>query len=151
LKNTLRTRGNAVLTPHPGEAAVLLGTDTAAIQADRIHNALRIAAEYHAVTVLKGCGSIIATPDDHWFVNGSGNPGLSSAGMGDVLAGVIGALMAQRLNAEQAALAAVYVHGAAADQLVRDGAGPAGLTAFEVAEEIRQQLNVEQQKHDQPT
>lgn len=141
LKDTLRTRGNAVLTPHPGEAAMLLGTDTATIQADRIHSAQSIAAEYNAVTVLKGCGSIIATPDGRWFINGSGNPGLSSAGMGDVLAGLIGALVAQGLNPEESALAGVYLHGAAADQLVLDGTGQAGLTASEVAEEIRQQIN----------
>lgn len=145
LKNTLRTRGNAIFTPHPGEAAVLLGTDAVTIQADRIRSAQNIASEYNAVTVLKGCGSIIATPDGRWFINASGNPGLSSAGMGDVLAGVIGALIAQGLNAEQAALAAVHLHGKAADALVKNGFGPAGLTASEVAEEIRQQLNAEQQ------
>lgn len=145
LKNSLRTRGNAVLTPHPGEAAVLLGTDTATIQADRIHSAQTIAKEFNAVTVLKGCGSVIATPDGRWFINASGNPGLSSAGMGDVLAGAIGALIAQGMSVDKAALAAVYLHGAAADQLVRDGIGPAGLTASELAEEIRQQINLVKQ------
>lgn len=141
LKKNLRARGNAVLTPHPGEAATLLGTDTATLQADRIRSAQNIAAEYNAVTVLKGCGSVIATPDGRWFINGSGNPGLASAGMGDVLAGLIGALMAQGLSPEQSALAGVYLHGVAADQLVRDGAGPVGLTASEVAKKIRQQIN----------
>ncbi|MCE9633304.1 MAG: NAD(P)H-hydrate dehydratase [Methylophilales bacterium] len=142
IASTLKQRGNAVLTPHPGEAAALLHCDTTTIQADRIQSALNIAARYNAVTVLKGAGSIIATPGSltnraRWFINHSGNPGLAAAGMGDVLAGIVGALLAQGLNTEQAALSGVYLHGLAADRL----GIKVGLTASEVALEVRNILN----------
>jgi hydroxyethylthiazole kinase-like uncharacterized protein yjeF len=133
----LQKRGNAILTPHPLEAAALLQCDTTTIQADRIQAALNIAKRYNAVTVLKGAGSIIATPDSRWFINASGNPGLAAAGMGDVLAGIIGALLGQGLNPEQAALSGVYLHGLAADRL----GIKVGLTASEVALEVRFLLN----------
>jgi hydroxyethylthiazole kinase-like uncharacterized protein yjeF len=135
-----RTNSN-VITPHPGEAAGMLDCSIAEVQADRIASALNIARIYNAITVLKGCGSIIATPDGRWYVNASGNPGMSSAGMGDVLCGLIASLIGQGLNAEQATLLGVYLHGAAADQLVAEGTGPIGLTASEVAREARSLLN----------
>jgi hydroxyethylthiazole kinase-like uncharacterized protein yjeF len=144
LRDTLKQSSNefrAVLTPHPGEAAVLLDCDTAQIQADRIASALHIADLYQAVVVLKGAGSIIALPDGRWFVNASGNPGLSAAGMGDVLAGIIAALIAQGMSIEQATTLGVYLHGKAADELVADGIGPAGLKASEIALEVRNLLN----------
>lgn len=144
LIKSLHQHGRAVLTPHPGEAAALLQCEVADIQADRITAAKKIAARYQTVTVLKGSGSIIATPDGRWFINSSGNPGLATAGMGDVLAGVIGALIAQGLNTEQATLLGVYLHGQAADTLVAEGIGPTGLTASELIMAIRQQLNNEQ-------
>jgi hydroxyethylthiazole kinase-like uncharacterized protein yjeF len=134
-------RGNAVLTPHPGEAAVLLGCDNAQIQTDRVASALSIASRYHAVVVLKGAGSIVATPGGHWYINASGNPGLSAAGMGDVLTGIIAALIVQGLSIEQATVLAVYLHGKAADDLVADGIGPVGLKASEIALEVRSLLN----------
>ncbi len=82
----LCARGTAtVLTPHPAEAARLLGTDTASVQADRLRAALELARRYRALVVLKGCGSIVAMPDERWFINGSGHSGMASAGMGDVL------------------------------------------------------------------
>lgn len=144
LRDVLKHRSNeirAVLTPHPGEAAALLDCDTALIQADRIASALRIADLYQAVVVLKGAGSIVATPGGNWFVNSSGNPGLSAAGMGDVLAGIIAAFIAQGLNPEQAVLLGVYLHGKAADEMVADGIGPVGLKASEIALEVRNLLN----------
>lgn len=143
LKVSLQSRsaGTTVITPHPGEAASLLNCSTADIQRDRVGAALRIAREYHTITVLKGCGSIIATPGGDWFINASGNPGLSSAGMGDVLAGILGSLIAQSMECLDATLLAVYLHGAAADSLVADGFGPVGLTASEVALEARNLLN----------
>ncbi|MCX7627852.1 MAG: NAD(P)H-hydrate dehydratase, partial [Methylophilaceae bacterium] len=131
----------AVLTPHPGEAAALLACSTAEIQADRVAAATRIARDYRAITVLKGCGSITATPDGRWFVNASGNPGLASAGMGDILCGLIAALIAQGMPLLEATLLGVHLHGAAADALVADGVGPVGLTASEVALEARRLLN----------
>ena len=130
-----------VVTPHPGEAARMLACPVEEVQGDRIGSALKIAGEYGAITLLKGCGSIIAMPDGRWFINHSGNPGLASAGMGDTLAGIIGALIAQGLAAEQAVLLAVFLHGAAADGLVERGSGPVGLSASEVMTEARGLLN----------
>lgn len=141
LASALKQRGNAILTPHPGEAAALLNCDTATVQADRIASAQRIAQQYNAIVVLKGAGSIIATPDGRWYINTSGNPGLSSAGMGDVLTGIIAALIAQGLDAEQSTLLGAYLHGLAADTLVEQGIGPVGLTATEIAEETRNLIN----------
>lgn len=136
-----RRPGSTVITPHPGEAATLLETDTSTIQSDRIGAALRLARDFNAVAVLKGCGSIVALPDGHWFVNASGNPGMAAAGMGDVLAGIVGGLIAQNMDTEIATLLGVYLHGTAADALVTQGIGPIGLTASEVALEARRLLN----------
>ncbi|HHW63531.1 MAG TPA: NAD(P)H-hydrate dehydratase [Rhodocyclaceae bacterium] len=142
LKQTLATRtAPTVLTPHPAEAARMLGTDTASVQADRLHAALEIAACYKALVVLKGCGSIIATPDGRWFINGTGHPGMASAGMGDVLTGLIVGLLAQGWPAESALIAGVHLHGAAADRLAREGIGPIGLTASETIDAARGVFN----------
>jgi NAD(P)H-hydrate repair Nnr-like enzyme with NAD(P)H-hydrate dehydratase domain len=83
-----------VLTPHPAEAARLLGCTTADVQADRIAAACRLAGP-EAWVVLKGCGSIVASPDGHWWINTSGNPAMATAGMGDVLSGILAALLAR--------------------------------------------------------
>lgn len=134
----------SILTPHPAEAGRLLGITTAEVQADRLAAALRLAKALNNAVVLKGCGSICAWPDGHWAINRSGNPGMASAGMGDVLSGLIVALLAQGVPERHALTAAVYLHGAAADQLVATGCGPAGLTASEVADAARQLLNAAQ-------
>jgi NAD(P)H-hydrate repair Nnr-like enzyme with NAD(P)H-hydrate dehydratase domain len=91
--------------------------------------------------VLKGAGSVCAFPDGRWAINATGNPGLASGGSGDVLAGMIGALLCQGLAAAQALQLAVCLHGAAADALVARGAGPVGLTASELLPEVRRLLN----------
>ena len=130
-----------VITPHPLEAARLLGSDIAAVQDDRRRAALALAGKLKAHTVLKGCGSVIATPDGQWFINTSGNPGMASAGMGDVLSGLAISLLAQGWQAWAALLCAVHLHGAAADQLVGAGIGPAGLTAGETIDAARQRFN----------
>ncbi|MDZ4099331.1 MAG: NAD(P)H-hydrate dehydratase [Methylophilaceae bacterium] len=130
-----------IVTPHPGEAARMMSSTVQEVQTDRIASALEIAKKYNAVTVLKGCGTIIAMPSGDWYINHSGNPGLASAGMGDALAGIIAALVAQKISPEQAALLGVYIHGAAADALVEHGIGPIGLTASEVMMEVRRMLN----------
>ncbi|MDR0701547.1 MAG: NAD(P)H-hydrate dehydratase [Azoarcus sp.] len=134
-------RSATLLTPHPAEAGRLLGVTTAEIQADRIVAALELARAYHAHVVLKGCGSLIATPDGRWFINTTGHPGMASAGMGDVLSGLILSLLAQGWPAETALLAAVHLHGAAADRLAAAGAGPVGLTAGEVIPAARSLFN----------
>jgi ADP-dependent NAD(P)H-hydrate dehydratase / NAD(P)H-hydrate epimerase len=136
-----RRTADTVLTPHPAEAGRLLKRKTADIQADRIEAARRLASDFNAHAVLKGNGSIIAGRDGHWFVNRSGNPGLASAGTGDVLAGIIGALLGQRCTGEAAAVLGVHLHGAAADQCVAEGRGPVGLTAGELIEPARRLWN----------
>ena len=130
-----------LLTPHPGEAAALLGTDIPAIESNRIQAVREIAAKYHATVVLKGCGSIIATPDGRWWLNTTGNPGMATAGMGDVLTGITTALLAQGMAPEQALCAAVWLHGAAGDVCVENEEGPLGLTASEVILAARTLLN----------
>lgn len=130
-----------VLTPHPLEAARLLGVTTAIIQADRLENARELAQRLNAVVVLKGAGSVIARPDGDVAINTSGNPGLATGGSGDVLAGLGGALLAQGWPAWEAALGAVWMHGAAADRLVADGVGQIGLTAGELPPAIRAEYN----------
>jgi hydroxyethylthiazole kinase-like uncharacterized protein yjeF len=142
LHAVLKTRQHAsIITPHPGEAAALLACTGAEIQLDRVNSALRLAQELNVITVLKGAGTVIAEPSGHWYINSTGNPGLSSAGTGDVLAGILGSLIAQGLEASHAAKLAVHLHGAAADALVARGIGPVGLTASEVALEVRQLIN----------
>lgn len=142
LQDQLKTRKAAsILTPHPTEAGRLLGCSNHEIQQDRIGSAQVLASRLNSLLVLKGAGTVCAFPDETWHINPSGNPGLSSAGMGDILCGMIGALLAQRLSAEKATLLAVYLHGLAADELVKNGTGPIGLTASEVAVMARSLLN----------
>jgi hydroxyethylthiazole kinase-like uncharacterized protein yjeF len=136
-----RRTADTVLTPHPAEAARLLDTSVAEVQANRIAAAQRIARTFNAHVVLKGNGSVLAARDGHWFINASGNPGMASAGMGDVLAGILGALLAQRYSGETSLVLGVHLHGAAADTLVRSGTGPAGLTAGELIEPARRLWN----------
>ncbi|MGU7773181.1 NAD(P)H-hydrate dehydratase [Burkholderia sp. MR1-5-21] len=135
-------QGNAcILTPHPLEAARLLGCDTATVQRDRLAAAHALAARFASVVVLKGAGTVIAAPDGRLTVNPTGNAALATGGTGDVLGGLIGALLAQRVPQYEAALAGVYLHGLAADTLVADGTGPAGLTAGELAPMVRTLIN----------
>jgi len=128
-------------TPHPAEAARLLGCTTADVQADRVRAATRLASMLDAQVVLKGVGSIVARPDGTFDINASGNPALSTAGSGDVLAGMLGALLAQGIDAAAAIRIGVCLHGAAADLLVARGVGPLGVTASEVIDAARSLLN----------
>ncbi len=148
LQQTVGKRAAAtLLTPHPAEAGRLLACDTAAVQADRVAAATNLAARFRSFVVLKGAGSICALPDGKWFINTSGNPGMASAGMGDVLTGGIAALLAQGADAKHALLAGVHLHGAAADTLVAAGTGLIGITASEVIVAARTLLNSQQIKH----
>jgi len=130
-----------LLTPHPGEAGRLLGISTAEVQANRPGSARRLTERYGAHVVLKGAGSLVCSPSGGLLQNPSGNPGMAAPGMGDVLAGMIGALSAQGLDLARAACLGVYLHGAAGDQAVAEGCGPIGLTASEVALRARARLN----------
>lgn len=132
----------AVLTPHPLEAARLLGMTAAVIQADRLEAAREMALRTRATVILKGSGSVIARADGAILVNPTGNAGLATAGSGDVLAGICGALLAQGWPAWEAAAGAVWIHGAAADLLVAHGVGPIGLTAGELPAAARAVLNL---------
>jgi ADP-dependent NAD(P)H-hydrate dehydratase / NAD(P)H-hydrate epimerase len=147
LQARLPKRGAAsVLTPHPAEAARLLGCATAAVQADRIKAALELAQRYQAIIVLKGNGSVIASPDGAWLINTSGNPGMASGGMGDALTGMIASLLAQGADARDATAAAVWLHGAAADRLAARGRGPIGITASDVIDAARRIANAAQRQ-----
>ncbi|MGF6569281.1 hydroxyethylthiazole kinase-like uncharacterized protein yjeF [Paraburkholderia sp. GAS333] len=130
-----------ILTPHPLEAARLLGSDAAAVQRDRPGAARALAARFASVVVLKGTGTIVAAPDGRLAINPTGNAALATGGTGDVLGGIIGALLAQHLPRYEAALAGVFLHGLAADTLTAQGHGPAGLTAGELAPMVRTLLN----------
>lgn len=126
-----------VITPHPQEAARLLHTRVAEIQADRAAAVLALSTRYHCWAVLKGHRSLIASPDGELWCNHSGNRGLATAGSGDVLSGIIGSLLAQRLPVQEAVCGGVWLHGAAADECVAAGIGPAGLTAHEIIDYVR--------------
>jgi hydroxyethylthiazole kinase-like uncharacterized protein yjeF len=130
-----------VITPHVGEAARLLDTSSEHIQQNRTESALKLTNSLQVTCVLKGAGTVCAHHDGSCFINTTGNVGLASGGTGDVLSGIIGSLMAQGLSGLEAAKLGVYVHGAAADALVKRGMGPIGLTASEVALEARNVLN----------
>jgi ADP-dependent NAD(P)H-hydrate dehydratase len=133
--------GPLILTPHPAEAARLLGCTPREIQANREHAARALATRFMAWVVLKGAGSLVCEPGGRGWINPSGNPGLATAGTGDVLAGLLGSLLAQDVPIEQAVPGAVWLHGAAADRLVAAGIGPIGLTAGELADAIRELRN----------
>jgi hydroxyethylthiazole kinase-like uncharacterized protein yjeF len=131
-----------VLTPHPLEAARLLGVTASVVQAGRLEAARELALRLGAAVILKGSGTIIADGrEDLLTINDTGNPGLATAGTGDVLAGLCGALLVQGWPAREAALGAVWMHGAAADAMVDDGIGPIGMTAGELPFAIRAVLN----------
>jgi hydroxyethylthiazole kinase-like uncharacterized protein yjeF len=129
--------GPRIFTPHPGEMARLLDTSINAVQADRLKAAQWLHNEADAkkwpamITVLKGAGTVVAATDGAWAINATGNPGMATGGMGDVLAGLIGSLLAQGYSPWDAACLGVCLHGLAADQLAVER--PLGYTASEVA------------------
>lgn len=131
-------RSNWVLTPHPGEAARLLGSTAAAVQADRLAAVAGLQAGYGGVAVLKGAGSLIADGAKVRLCT-AGNPGMASGGMGDVLTGVIAALAAQGLPLAEAAAAGVLLHALAGDAAA--GAGERGLLASDLLPELRRLVN----------
>lgn len=134
-----RHAGHWVLTPHPGEAGRLLGQSGAQVQADRLTAVRRLQAQYGGVVVLKGAGTLVSTDAENSLCM-AGNPGMSSAGMGDVLTGVIAALLAQGLPAASAAQLGVCLHSTAADQSAR-AAGQRGMLAGDLFGSLRRLLN----------
>ena len=150
LQARLAARGApSVLTPHPLEAARMLGMTVSVVQADRLACARELALRMNAIVILKGSGSVIAGPGGDVLINPTGNAGLATAGSGDVLAGICGALLAQDWPGWEAAAAATWLHGAAADALVDDGVGPIGLTAGELPAAVRTILNAQVQAQTQ--
>lgn len=132
---------NTIITPHPLEAARLLGVSALEVQCDRITSANNLVAALNACVILKGAGTIIAAANEATFINSTGNPGLATAGTGDVLAGICAALLAQGAEQNDAARLAVWLHGLAADTLKKQGIGPTGMTASELIPAIRACLN----------
>jgi hydroxyethylthiazole kinase-like uncharacterized protein yjeF len=118
-----------ILTPHPLEAARLLGTEASRVQGDRIGHACELARRFRSIVVLKGAGSVIAGHDGRFAINPTGSAALATAGTGDVLAGMIGALLGQCTEVPQAVYAGVWLHGAAADDFGAD----IGLVATDLA------------------
>ncbi len=134
-------KADIILTPHPGEMARLLACTPNAIQENRLDAAKQFAADHDVFVVLKGARTLIAGPDGHTFVNPTGNPGMASGGMGDVLTGMVAGYLAQGYPPAVAARLAVYVHGRAADQAA-ESKGPYGYIASEVATAIPQAVRV---------
>ncbi len=143
-EDAISSHGNWILTPHPGEAARLLSGTSACttnqIGQNRFDSVQRLQQQYAATVVLKGAGTLIAGPDGNIWVSGTGNPGMGTGGMGDVLSGVIGGLLAQGLTPTQAAAAGAWIHGKAADTAV-DQAGERGLLATDLMPALRQWVN----------
>lgn len=136
-RNLARGCENLILTPHPAEAARLLGTTVAQVQADRTVAVRKIGAIFGATVVLKGHKTLVAAPDTEIYVNHSGNAGLATAGSGDVLGGIVGSLLAQGLKPFEAACAGVWLHGAAADVMMESAGIKTGLLAGEIAPAAR--------------
>jgi len=130
-----KAKAFVVMTPHPGEMARLLGVTTDEVQKDRIGAASDFAKKYEVTVVLKGAGTVIATPHGEVFINTTGNPGMATGGTGDVLTGMIGSLLAQGYGPTPASCLAVYLHGLAGD-LSAEEKGEAGMIAGDVVEKI---------------
>ena len=132
---TGREGRDVIITPHPGEMARLVGMSTEEVQSSRLDIARNFAAAHHLYVVLKGHRTLIATPDEKVFINPTGNPGMASGGMGDVLTGMVAACLAQLLDAEAACKLAVYLHGMAGD-LADAHAGDMSLVASDLVAHI---------------
>ena len=136
-----KAKAPLILTPHPGEMARLMDSTAGSIQKDRINCAREFAQEFNVHVVLKGARTIIAHPKGNIFINPTGNPGMASGGMGDVLTGIIAGLVAQGYSPESATHVGVYLHGAAADTLAKE-IGPFGYLATEVINAIPGQIKL---------
>lgn len=130
-----------LITPHPGEAGRLLGISTHEIQSNRFEAIQALSQRYYASVVLKGHGSLVLGEDGIPWRNTTGNPGMAAPGMGDVLCGIIAALVAQGFSLDHAAVVGVWLHGTAGDRALTERQGPVGITASEVALAAREILN----------
>ena len=139
LAQSRKSKPGWVLTPHPGEAARLLGTTPAQVQSDRSAAAREISKQYGGICVLKGAGTLIADSDRLWICD-RGNPGMAAGGMGDLLTGVISALRAQGLPAAEAARAGVWIHANSGDDCAEQN-GMIGMMATDLLPYIRSNIN----------
>ena len=130
-----RARGPVVLTPHPGEAARLLGVTPAVINGDRVSAARTLAERTGATVLIKGARSVIASPDGDVYINSTGNPGMSTPGIGDALSGIVGAMLGQKMRPLDALALGVFLHGYAADR-VAARMGRVGYIAGDVIDEL---------------
>jgi NAD(P)H-hydrate epimerase len=135
-----KVKAPIVMTPHPGEMGRLLGSSSGYVQKDRVGCAAGFAVKYKVTLVLKGAGTVIATPDGRIFINSTGNPGMATGGTGDVLTGMIGSLLAQGYTASQAACLGVYLHGLAGDLAAKE-IGEMGMIAGDLIEKIPAAIN----------
>ena len=134
-----------IMTPHPGEMSRLTGKNISQIQEDRISCARDFAREFNVHIVLKGAGTVIAHPDGRVFINPTGNSGMASGGMGDILTGIIAGFVTQGYPAEEAVRTGVYLHGAAGDDLAKN-MGPFGFLASDVLKSIPSQIGIHSEK-----
>ena len=146
LSQLLRERKDpCTITPHPGEAARLLGISAEQVQANRSGAIQRLIDQFQCYVVLKGHHTLVGSPNDAIYTCQAGNPGMATGGMGDVLTGLIASLAAQgichHLNLWEATCRGVELHARAADQLVQSGIGPNGMTALELAKAVRRLIN----------
>jgi len=144
-----KARAPLVLTPHPGEMARLLGKTNAEVQADRPSAAADLAQATEAVVVLKGAGTLVAAPDGRWWINSTGNPGMASGGMGDVLTGMIASFIAQGVPPLDAALCGVYLHGLAGD-LAAETVGERALSAAALLDRVPEVIRAMEAAHFPP-
>ncbi|WP_251366301.1 NAD(P)H-hydrate dehydratase [Coxiella-like endosymbiont of Rhipicephalus sanguineus] len=133
-------REDWILTPHPGEASRLLNVSCHKIQSNRFEAIRQLAQRYRGVVVLKGAGTLIKGREEEISVCSAGNPGMATGGMGDILSGVIGGLLAQRLSFMMAAQAGVFIHSLAADRAAEEG-GERGLLATDLFPHLRTLVN----------
>jgi hydroxyethylthiazole kinase-like uncharacterized protein yjeF len=136
---TLPADSQLVITPHPGEAANLLAVENSEIQSDRFSAVSQLCEKFNCITVLKGAGSLIGDGSSI-ELSCLGNPGMSSGGMGDVLSGIVGGLMAQGLSPFDSAVLGVNLHGAAADEIAEQN-GERGMLATDLFEKLQCLVN----------
>lgn len=150
LKSKISLNQHCVLTPHPKEASILLNCTLSDVQNNREQAAKEMAKLYHCWAILKGENTVITSPTGEILINRTGNSGLSTAGSGDVLTGIMGSFLAQGMVMSEAVKSAVWIHGIAADILVEKGIGPIGLTASELIDtvrDVRNQIWAQTQQH----
>lgn len=124
-----------ILTPHPKELSRLTGVSVAEIQSDRVRHAREASTRFNCIIVLKGARTVIADPEDNVYINPTGNPGMATAGSGDVLSGAIGSLLAQGLKPLEASVCGVYIHGMAGD-VAASKIGVSGIVAGDISEAL---------------